>query len=173
MTVVASDVNSTYVLSNQFLALCADLLATTAGGTPDLAYVYPVRPPIDCCPALIVFMERLTEEQTSPLTPPAATGHRAAFGRLNLVTLTVWALRCSPRVNDDGSVNLLNVLTSAQEVQQDGWALWNGIYRAIRNGDFKDLCADVHFGDARPIAEQGGCCGWSFSIRAELDGYSP
>lgn len=173
MTVTVSDVNSTYVLSNQYLSLCADLLDTTAGGSPDLAYVYPVQPVIDCCPALIVFMPRLTEEQTSPLTPPAATGHRAQFGRVNLVTLTAWVLRCSPRMSDDGSVNVTEVLYVAQQVQQDGWVLWNGIYHAIRDGVFKSLCEDVHFGEARPIREQGGCLGWEFTIRAELNGYAP
>lgn len=170
MTVVESTVNSTYELSQAFLNVCEEALATTAGGTPTLSYIYPVQPPIDCCPALIVFMGSLTEETTSPFSPPAATGHRASYGRLNLVGLTVWCLRCAPQVNQDGSVDLAEIASVAQVVQQDGWALWCGIYDAIRDERFLDICSAVHFDRSRPIREQGGCLGWEFSIRAELGG---
>lgn len=170
MTIAVSTINSTYELSQAFLSVCEDSLAPTAGGIPDPSYIYPVAPPIDCCPALVVFMGALTEETTSPFSPPAATGHRAAYGRLNLVGLTVWCLRCAPRVNADGSVDLTEIAHVAQVVQQDGWGLWCGIYDAIRDNRFLDICTAVHFDRARPIREQGGCLGWEMSIRAELGG---
>lgn len=170
MTVAVSTVNSTYELSQEFLSVCEDSLATTAGGIPDLSYIYPVSPPIDCCPALIVFMHALSEETTSPFSPPAATGHRAAYGRLNLVGLTAWILRCAPAMNQNGSIDLTEIAYVSQVVQQDGWALWCGIYDAIRDGRFLDVCTAVHFDRARPIREQGNCLGWEFSIRAELGG---
>ena len=171
MTVTTVD--STYLLSQQFLGVCETALAATTDGTPALSYVYPVETVIDCCPALIVFMSGLTEETTSPLTPPAAAGLRAAFGRLNLVTLNAWILRCAPRTNADGSIDVTEIEGVAEQVQQDAWALWNGIYRAVRDGTFEDTCSDVHFGPSRPIREQGGCLGWAFTIRAELGGFAP
>ena len=169
MTVTVSTVNSTYELSQAFLQVCEDSLATTAGGIPDLSYVYPVRPPMDCA-ALIVFMDTIAEETTSPLSPPVATGRRTVYGRINLIYLTVWVLRCAPRVNDNGSIDLSEIAAVTQVVQQDGWAIWNGVYDAIRDGRFKDECSDVHFQSARAIREQGGCMGWEFTIRCELDG---
>lgn len=165
-----STVNSTYLLSQAFLTVCENSLATTVGGTPDLSYVYPSRPPVDCCPALIVWMGLLSEETTSPISPPASTGHRASYGRINLVTLTAWALRCSPPVNNDGSVDLSEIARVAQEVQQDGWALFNGIYQAVNDGTFLDICTTVHFDRSAPLEERGGCVGWSMTIRAELNG---
>ena len=168
-----STVDSTYLLSQQFLGVCETALAATTDGAPVLSYVYPVEPVIDCCPALIVFLSGLTEETTSPLTPPAATGLRAAFGRLNLLTLNAWILRCAPRTNADGSVDVVEIERVAEQVQQDAWALWNGIYRAVREGTFEDTCSDVHYGPSRPIREQGGCLGWAFTIRAELGGFAP
>lgn len=170
MTVAVSTVNSTYELSQSFLNVCETALATTAGGIPNPSYIYPVAPPVDCCPALIVWMSGLGEETTSPFSPPAATGHRASYGRLNLVGLTVWALRCAPRVNADGSIDLAEIAEISQIVQQDGWALWCGIYDAIRDERFRDLCTAVHFDRARPVREAGGCLGWEMSIRAELGG---
>jgi hypothetical protein len=170
MTVAVSTVDSTYLLSQSFLGVCETALGTTVGGVPDLSYVYPSEPPIDCCPALIVFMAALTEETTSPISPPASTGHRASYGRLNLVTLTAWALRCSPRVNENGTIDVSEIERVAQEVQQDGWAMWNGIYKAINDGSFLDICSDAHFDRAVPIKDQGNCVGWSMTIRAELGG---
>ena len=172
MTVAVSTVDSTYLLSQQFLDVCETALASTIAGTPDLSYVYPVEPVIDCCPALIVFLSALTEESTSPFTPTAAMGMRAAFGRLNLVTLNAWILRCAPRANADGSIDVTEIESVAEQVQQDAWALWNGIYHAVRDGTFEDTCSDVHFGPSRPIREQGGCLGWAFTIRAELGGFA-
>lgn len=170
MTVAVSTVNSTFALSEAFLEVCETALDTTAGGRPDLSYIYPVVPPVDCCPALIVFMGSLTEETTSPFSPPAATGHRASYGRLNLVGLTAWALRCSPEPNANGSVDVDRILEVAQQVQQDGWAMWNGIYKAINDATFLDICTAVHFDRALPLKDAGGCLGWSMSIRAELGG---
>ncbi len=170
MTVAVSTVDSTFLLSNAFLQVCEDALDTTVGGVPEVSYVYPVRPPVDCCPALVVWMGGLSEETTSPISPPAASGHRASYGRLNLVTLTVWALRCAPPTNDDGSISLSEIALVAQEVQQDGWALYNGIYKAVNDGTFLDICSDCHFDRAVPVEEAGGCCGWQMTIRAELGG---
>ena len=170
MTISVSTVNSTYELSLAYQQVCETALATTVGGVPDLSYIYPVEPVMDCCDALIVFMAALTEETTSPISPPASTGHRASYGRLNLVTLTAWILRCAPPVNENGSIELTEIERVAQEVQQDGWAMWNGIYKAINDSTFLDICTAVHFDRSAPIKEQGGCLGWSATIRAELGG---
>lgn len=167
---MASDVGSLYDLAQATLTVARTCLATTTAGTPAVYYVSPgSQPAFDCCPALIVTAAGLSEESTSPLDI-TAQGHRAAYGRLNLATLVVWALRCAPTVDTHGSVLSTDIEAVAEAVMEDAWALWCGFYHAVQNGTFEDKCADVHFDRGLPIQEQGGCVGWFFTLRAQLDG---
>ena len=166
MTVPVSTVASLTALADAVLDTARDCLATTAAGAPTNAYLIPApNYAWDCCPSLTVCTSRLGEETTSPFSPPVATGHRAQFGRINLVTLNVIALRC---VND--TTNIAEIESVATQVQEDGWALWCGFYDAIRDARFRDECSDVHFDFGRAINQQGGCVGWEFVFRAELGG---
>ena len=142
---MASDVGSLYDLAQATLTVARTCLATTTAGTPAVYYVSPgSQPAFDCCPALIVTAAGLSEESTSPLDI-TAQGHRAAYGRLNLATLVVWALRCAPTVDTHGSVLSTDIEAVAEAVMEDAWALWCGFYHAVQNGTFEDKCADVHF----------------------------
>jgi hypothetical protein len=165
-----SNVSSLNTLAQLVLTTARACLATTAAGTPDTYYVAPAAPAFDCCPALIVHVASLTEESTSPLSPQPATGSRAKYGRINLAGMVVTALRCAPKVQQDGSVRTTDIEAVALEVQEDAWALWCGFYWAIQNETFLGLCSDVHFDRGVSIAEQGGCVGWTFNFRAQLDG---
>ena len=157
-------------LTDLLLTVSSTALATTTAGTPALAYVSPASPAFDCCPALIVYCAALTEEVTSPLSPLASTGMRDKYGRIILASFVISALRCAPRVGQQGQVLIADMTTVAHEVQEDGWALWNGITCAIKNGIFGDLCSDIHIDRGQVIAEQGGCVGWQFAIRSEIPG---
>lgn len=165
-----SDVTSLNTLAQLVLTTAQACLATTAAGTPTIAYVAPASPAFDCCPALIVHVATLTEEATSPLSPVPATGQRSKYGRINLVGMVVSALRCAPKVQQDGSVLTADIEAVALEVQEDAWALWCGFAHAIQCEAFLDLCSDVHFDRGVSINEQGGCVGWQFVFRAELGG---
>ena len=145
-------------------------LALTTAGTPSLSYISPAAPAFDCCPALIVNVQGLGEEFTSPLYPVGSTGMRDKFGRVILAQLVISALRCAPKVQGDGSVLTADIEAVAVQVQQDGWALWCGITCAIKNGIFEDLCSIVHLDRSQVIPESGGCVGWQFIIRAEIGG---
>lgn len=166
---MASDVGSLYDLAQEVLTVARACLATTAAGEPDIHYVAPSYPAFDCCPALIVNVVTLTEESTSPVGV-TATGHRASFGRLNLVALTVTALRCAPAVSSQGTVLTTDMEAVAAQVYEDAWALWCGFYHAVQDGTFEGKCEDVHFDRGQTVAEQGGCVGWQFVFRAQLDG---
>lgn len=157
-------------LTDLLLTTAEAALAATTAGTPTTAYVSPSAPAFDCCPALIVYAASLEEEATSPLSPFAATGMRDRYGRVILAGLVITALRCAPKVQPDGSVLTTDIEASAVEVQEDGWALWNGITCAIKNGTFEDLCSIVHLDRSFAIPEQGGCVGWQFVLRAEIGG---
>jgi hypothetical protein len=165
-----SDITTLTDLAALLLTTSEAALAATTAGTPATTYVSPAAPAFDCCPALIVNVMALSEEVTSPTSPAASTGMRDKYGRIILATLVVTALRCAPRIESDGSVLTANIEAVAVEVQEDGWALWNGITCAIKNGTFEDLCSIVHINSSMVIAEQGGCVGWQFVLRAEIGG---
>ena len=165
-----SDVASLNTLAQLVLTTAQACLATTAAGTPSISYVAPAAPAFDCCPALIVHVATLGEEATSPLSPVPATGQRTKYGRINLAGLVVSALRCAPKVQPDGSVLTTDIEAVALEVQEDAWALWCGFAHAIQCETFLDLCSVVHFDRGFSIPEQGGCVGWHFNLRAQLNG---
>jgi hypothetical protein len=170
VTVPVSDVTSLYTLTAALLNVAETALGTTTAGTPGTVYITPATPAFDCCPALIASCGALSEEVTSPTAPIAATGQRDRFGRIILAQITIWALRCAPKPPRQGGVVPVDQEACAVAVLEDGWALWNGITCAIKNGEFEDLCSIVHLGQAISIAEQGGCVGWQMSVRAELGG---
>jgi hypothetical protein len=167
---VPSTVTSLYDLAQDVLSVAEVCLGTTTLGVPDLAYVAPASPVFDCCPALIVSVAALTEESTSPLGNTIDTGQRTRFGRVNLASFNVTALRCDAQMKTDGSVTIDEVEAAARAVLEDGWALWCGFYAAISNGTFEGKCSDVHFDAGRAVSEQGGCVGWSFLFRCQIDG---
>jgi hypothetical protein len=167
---MSTTVNGLYELAGLFLDVCEDALSTTVGGTPTRSYVAPARPAFDCCPFLSVHVANITEETTSPVAPPAATGRRTEFGRLNLVGLVATIVRCAPEVDEQGLGIVSSIESVAQTVQQDAWALWCGLAHAIQCEEFSDLCSVVHVDRGVSIPEQGGCVGWEFQIRVQLEG---
>lgn len=169
-TVEVSTLTSLYDLATQVRTLAEGMLAATEGGTPAISYTSPSRPAHDCCDALIVWVPNLQEEGTSPLSPLLATGHRTQFGRVNLVTLYIEVLRCSPTVGRDGLPLPGENEAVSNIVLQDAWALWTGFYQAIEAGEFKSQCQVVHWDIGRFIPDSGGCVGWQFQMRPELNG---
>ena len=167
-----SDITTLTDLADLLLAVSLASIATTTAGTPPgyVSYVSPAAPAFDCCPALMVNVASLSEESTSPLSPPASTGMRDRYGRVILAQLVVTALRCAPMPQQDGSVLAADIDAVAVEVQEDAWALWNGITCAVKNEVFLDLCSIMHLDRSVSISEQGGCVGWQMVIRAEIGG---
>jgi hypothetical protein len=165
-----ADVTTLSDLADLLLTVSLGALQTTTAGAPAISYVSPAAPAFDCCPALILYVAALTEETTSPTAPIAATGMRGKYGRISLATYVILALRCAPKVSNTGVVLTSDATAVAHAVQEDGWALWNGVSCAIKNEVFEDLCSIVHIDRGQVIAEQGGCVGWQFTIRAEIPG---
>lgn len=171
MPATAGTITSLTALAEQTLAIAAASLDETAAGAPDLQYMEagPL-PAWDCCPALFVIAGPIREELTSPLAPSGVTGQRASFGRINLVTLTTVVLRCAANPDAQGNVTSDAKTAVATTVQQDGWALWTGFYRAILNNEYEGLCTIVRFDFGQPLEEQGGCVGWEQVMHVELGG---
>lgn len=165
-----STITSLTTLAQALLTTSYHALQTTTEGAPALRYISPSAPAFDCCPALIVNVTSLSEEATSPLTPAAAPGMRDKYGRIILAGFTITALRCAPPISKNGVVIAADIEAVAVIVEEDGWALWNGITCAIKNETWKDLCSIVHLDLSFAIPEQGGCVGWQFNLRAEIGG---
>ncbi len=177
--VIPSTAASTYGLATDLLAAVVGAMATTVGGAPKRSFI-SLGPPAwetDCAQAA-VFISALSEGITNPTSPAEATGIRPIRGRLNLVGLVAQTARCikSSQGNsqnykppDDSQLS-----AEAREAYEDGWAVWNWVTRAIRDGSlFDGPCTVVHFDGGAPVEPSGGLGGWRFALRVELGGYDP
>ena len=174
MSVVPSTIDTLGEQAAALLNLSEAALALTDAGAPERSYVSPSDPAFDCCPFLAVWVAGLTEETTLAGPGGASTGHRTLAGSVILATYQVLAVRCAPSPGGNGSIPAITEIESvAWQVEQDGWSLWNTLRQGIRDGTIFGMCSEVHFDTGVPIAEQGGCVGWRFTIRAAISGIPP
>src|SRR4029078_10167796 len=59
----------------------------------------------------------------------------------------------------------------AEQTYADAWALWNYLWNEERSGALFTICGGVFNDRMTPITPSGGCTGWVFSFRAEIQGY--
>ena len=145
------------------------ILATTDAGVPESYFITPARPAFDC-EFLAVQVARIAEDSTSP-NAPRETRKRKYFGNIIAVTFLIYVVRCAPVPMGMKPPTDIAKTLSAETVNQDAWALWNGI-RVAQDTIF-DACEGVYFEGGVPIPEQGGYVGWLFQIRATIEGYTP
>ena len=180
MSVQVSTVESMYDLAVDFLDAVVNAMATTHAGIADLtSYVTLGEPALASdCDQAIVQITGLGEGATNPTTPPEVTGIRHSRGRLNLVGMAAYALRCSAITEGNAQVVQLPSFATLQETAkigyEDGWAIWNWINRAINSQSlFDGPCTVVHFDGGIPFTPEAGLGGWMFRIHVELNGYNP
>ena len=173
--VAVSTVTSMYDLAAEFLAAVVAAMATTDAGAPDRSYISLGEPVFDTlCAQAIVHVGGSTEGATGPSSPPEGLGLRHSRGRINLIAMTAWALRCVSIQDGQVPVTDAQFSADAKAGYEDGWAIWNYINRAIDSESlFGGACADVHMDGGLAITPSGGLGGWRFMIRAELSGYDP
>lgn len=162
--------------------LCAELLdaseaaldtiptfAPGLGGAPERSYVSPGLPALDCCPQLTVHATSVADAPTSPAGLGAG---RRAPGKKNHVGLAVTIVRCIPTVGEDGVFpSVAQMEEASDQIDADGWALWNHVYNLWRAEALSTLCSEVFFDALRPVNPSGGCAGWVLNVRMTLDGY--
>lgn len=158
-------------LAEEFLDACVDALDTIPtfdpglGGSPGRSFVAPGQPQYDCCPdgQLTVHVPSVSSLPVLPLE-----NHQ----RLNVVTLTATILRCVPSSDEAGNyAHAADLLAAAEQVNADGWALWNGIFNAISSGDLFRLCDKIQWLGLRSSTPSGGCGGWTLTLSLQYDGY--
>jgi len=70
-----------------------------------------------------------------------------------------------------GPVDPDDAEAAAAQVNADGWALWNHIFNLIRAEQLFIKCSKIIWDGLRSITPQGGCGGYTLTLRVESDGY--
>ena len=166
--------NTLHEFAGELLALCEAAVATTVGGPISRAFVAQSAPALDCCPQLTVHVQGLALDATTPSSPPASGAQIARPGTVNIVQLVVTVVRCSATWEPPGYPSESAMNASAQESNQDLFAIWQAVKHAIRDGSlFEGRCFNVYLDAASPIADLGACAGWTIPVRATVQGYDP
>lgn len=171
-----------YTALDDLLTFAATALDTipsfdaTLDGAPASRFITAGLPSVDCCPGAWAYAGPLAEAPTSPQQAALDAGHRSgSFNRVNLPTLNLLVMRCTPAFGPGPTDTVLPSSTElaavAAQVYADGWCLWNEISRAIKRGDLFSRCKEAYLDSGIPQDPSGGCAGWLMTIRINLGGY--
>lgn len=131
-------------------------------GAPARAFVSPGEPALDCCPQLTVHVAG--SQHISPV------GGLPAFHQKDRVsgpTLQITMVRCIPADEQPPTDEMQD---AAEQINADGWALWNHLFNLWSADDLFTLCGVLSL-DLLPQPPSGGCAGWRLNVRTNLDGY--
>jgi hypothetical protein len=165
------DPSDLYALAEELLTACEDALNSIPDYLPDLdgapgrSFVAPGRPAADCCPQLTVHTAGVFEDQLGAPVP----GRSAMTTRINQVTLAVTLFRCAE--TEKPMPAQTELIAASQQVNADGWALWNHLFNMKRAGTFLTMCQETKFGQLQALPPEGGCVGWFWPIEVALGGY--
>ena len=161
-----TDATDLYALAQELLSASIEALDTIPtfdpglGGAPDRAFVSPGQPAFDCCPQLTVHVQAVNE------TPAGQSNTHKTGARHNIVTLVVTAIRCHDLPSDGSPPSIETLEATAEQMDADGWALWNHLWNLMRSGDLLTLCDEVFWDGLRALTPSGGCGGWVDRLRA-------
>lgn len=149
-------------------------------GAPSRRFVAPGLPQFECCKGevpgqLSVHVQGLLERQTTP-TDLIGNAARVTVGRVPASAIVLTVLRCIKPTGPQGrgAPTPADLEEGARQVLFDGWAVWNGLWRAQRDGGaLAERCDGVQFRDASTIVPQGGCGGWIVFVSPNMQGYDP
>ena len=137
-------------------------------GAPERAFICSGSPAFDCCNQLAVNAAPIAEAPTRPLEMGAGTRHQQQF-RKNYVGFAITITRCTTWMEDIPTPE--QQMAVAEQTYADAWALWNYLWNEERSGELFTICGGVFNDRMTPITPSGGCTGWVFSFRAEIQGY--
>ena len=148
-------------------------------GAPTRRGVVPPGELVIDCDQVVVLAGPVGEIPTRPTNTAAAGGtkHRV-YGRLTGVTLNVAVSRCCiPIGKTNGATytppTMAELQAASEQINADGWALWNGIFTRLVAEDFEFLtkCNSITWETMTPLGPRGACAGWLVTLRAQLPGY--
>lgn len=158
-----------FAIAQELLDASVDALDTiptfapALAGAPERSFVSPGQPALDCCDQLTVHVASVTE------FPPGQSDTHKDSARKNLVAFTITATRCHDIEVIPPAEETLSAI--AEQMDADGWALWNHLWNLMRSGELFTLCGPVTWDGLRALIPSGGCGGWTLTIRAEVEGY--
>lgn len=158
-------------LAEEFLAACVEALDTIPdsapelGGAPARSYTTVSLPALDCCPQLTVHVSGVVPSPQSPLAGQGVSARAALVTTAGLVATIVRCVQAGENIPTE------QMASEAEQINADGWALWNHVLNMIRAGDLFSQCGEVFWDGLRPVNASGGCAGWTLNLRVLLDGY--
>ncbi len=173
-----NDPGDLHAFAVSFLDACVEALDTiptftatnSLEGAPARRFVSPGIPVWDCCEQLAVHVPIMIEADTTP--GGLMGGKRTNLGYINHVTFLATVTRCVPTMDNDGNPPLPAALAaSAEQIDADGWALWNHLHNLKASAQLLTLCDEMFFDGILAVAPSGGCGGWTVTIRAAIGGY--
>jgi hypothetical protein len=160
-----------HALAEELLDASVDALDTIPtfdpglAGAPDRTFVPPGLPALDCCDQLTVHVVAVNE------SPPGQSNTHKTGSRRNIVTLVVTTTRCYDLPKDGSTPTEAQLSGTAEQLNADGWALWNYLWNLMRSGELLTLCDEVFWDGLRSLTPSGGCGGWVLTLRAAYEGY--
>lgn len=158
-----------YALASEYLDACIEALDTVPDsapgftGSPARTFISHGAPAFDCCDQLAVQVRSVFSDNPQPLKNSM---------RENIVTLVAWSTRCVPTIDSAGNIPTeVELSASSEQLYADGWALWNHIFNLIRAEQLFTLCGQVIWDGLVAVNPQGGCAGWTLTVRVSTDGY--
>jgi len=161
-------------LCQEFLDACIEALDTIPvfapglGGAPERSYISPGQSVDDCCPQLTVWAGGVGP---SPRSPGLITGKSATQGQIIAIPLVARIIRCVDTGTDGSPPDPTDLQASAEQINADGWALWNHLFNAVKAEELFSICGEVFWDGLRSLTPSGGCGGYNLFLRVELDGY--
>ncbi len=158
------------VASAEALDTIPDFLGSSFAGAPERQLIAPGIPVHDCCEQLVVWVSQIGEGARSP-------GTLAPTMQITRPTLRVHSTRCVPTGRIEKGTNRYippeaSVVTAAAEqVEADGWALWNHCFNLINDDLLFTKCLDLVQWSMLSLNPSGGCAGWEMQFTIGLDGY--
>lgn len=161
--------------AQELLDASVDALNTLPGfdptllGAPSRSFVAFGSPVLDCCDQLTVFVPQVLD---APTAPGGLGAGRKVAAKINHVFLIVTISRCYPVPDDKGNPPpVADLVTASEQLNADGWALWNHLYSLWTADLLFTFCGEVFWDFLRPLGPSGGCAGWDMGVHISLGGY--
>ena len=166
-----STLETPFVYAGQLLDVANAAIGDTIGGPIDRVYVSPGRPAFDC-EQLTVHLESFGDF-IARRCRRRVPGRTHIIGKVNMVGFVVTIVRdCVPTMDDRGNPpSPDDIEAAAEEIAQDVWAVWTGVYNAKREDSlFGGRCDYLFYDGADVLETEGTFAAWELRFRAEIAG---
>ena len=148
-------------------------------GAPARRGIVPPGELVIDCDQVVVLSGSVGEIPTRPTGGGTAPGQKhRIYGRITGVTLNVAVSRCCIPIGTTNGQKyspptMAELQAASEQLNADGWALWNGIFSRLVAQDFEFFtkCNQVAWEAMTPLGPRGACAGWLVTLRAQLPGY--